>query len=106
MEMPVPFSPFRQVVAYVLAVLYATAYGGLVFLALKLLRMRCEGFGCTGIGIAWIALIAVYVVVVIVGFIARGMHTGAVRLALGYGLLSQVVAGLALFAYWSMRAAS
>lgn len=38
----------------VLAALFVAAFAGSAWLAVQLLRSRCEGFSCTYVGIAWL----------------------------------------------------
>ena len=104
MGIPAHAPPARRIVGNVVAFLYVATYGTLIFLGIQLWRTYCEGFGCTGIGIAWFAWSVAYVVVLIVGLVAHGMHRGVGRRVFRYGLASQLVAGAVLLAYWAAKA--
>lgn len=92
------------------SVVMASAYAiGLVLLAagvVVILRMRCENFGCMGIGVAWFAwAVAGFLPVFVLGLWARWRATAAsrVRRWVGWGLSAQVGGGLALAALWGWR---
>jgi hypothetical protein len=50
---------------------YIAAVLTLVAAAVGIWRLRCEGFGCMGIGVAWFAWVAAFFVVLGVGLFAR-----------------------------------
>ena len=88
------------------AVLSVSAY--LVLLALLVwgmvygLRIRCEGFGCMGVGVYWFAWACVCVVTGLLGLWARsrslraGLAVGLVRTAMWVQLLM----ALGLLVWW------
>jgi hypothetical protein len=71
-------------------------------------RLRCEGFGCTGIGIAWIAWLVGYAPALAIGTALRSAlpRATAVRLAVSVALSALVVLGVALACYWLLHNAS
>jgi hypothetical protein len=81
-----------------LALLYLAAVPTLAAAAVYVWRLRCEGFGCMGIGVAWIAWALVYVAALILGAvlasapIAQGrlqaITRGALALQLGLGVVA------------------
>ena len=67
-------------------------------------RIRCESFGCMGLGVAWLAWAGGYGVTALLGALtwARERQPEAKRrhrLCLGM----QLLAGLALLAYWQFH---
>ncbi|HMV55020.1 MAG TPA: hypothetical protein PLX20_08280 [Rhodocyclaceae bacterium] len=54
-----------------LGVIYVGAVAALVAAAVGILRLRCEGFGCMGIGVAWFAWAISFFVVFVLGLLAR-----------------------------------
>lgn len=92
------------------SVVMASAYAiGLALLAAGvafILRMRCENFGCMGIGVAWFAWTeAGFLPVLVLGIRACWRAGGAprVRRVVGWGLALQLAGGLALAALWAWR---
>lgn len=83
--------------ALYLALFVLLAYGVVVGL-----RLRCEGFGCMGVGVYWFALACLCGVTGLLGVWARsctrraGVAVGLVRVVLWVQLLG----GLALLAWW------
>lgn len=58
--------------AKVLVGLYVVLVAALLAAAVAIWRLHCEGFGCMGVGVAWVAWVAVYAVVLLVGLMVRG----------------------------------
>jgi hypothetical protein len=83
-------------------VVYLALFAVLVFGAVYGLRMRCEGFGCMGVGVYWFAWACVCGVVGLMGLWARsctqraGVAVGLVRVA----VWGQLLMGLALLVLW------
>lgn len=87
----------------------ATAYAVAVFILLVAAgynwQLRCENFGCMGIGVAWFAWSVAFLPVLAVGIALRlrcslGARLGkVVRLVLWF----QVAVGVALLAIWASR---
>lgn len=65
----------------VLATFYLVAVAALAVAAALAWRLRCESFGCMGIGVAWFAWAGVFVPVLVLGVVLRS------RASLGAGLL-------------------
>lgn len=64
-------------------------------------RVHCEGFGCMGLGVLWMAWVGLYLLTFVVGLLALlrrppGSPKGAVR----WSLIGQALGGLSLAAYW------
>lgn len=45
---------------------------GLAAAAVWILRLYCEGFGCVGVGAAWVAWTTAYAVVLVISIVVRG----------------------------------
>ncbi|OIN90458.1 MAG: hypothetical protein AUJ20_14325 [Comamonadaceae bacterium CG1_02_60_18] len=86
----------------VLVGVYIAAVLMLAWAAVNIGRLRCEGFGCTAIGVAWIAWAAVFVVVLVVGLIARNKTTSVAGFgpAAKIALWVQLVTGVCALAAW------
>jgi hypothetical protein len=71
--------------------------------AVLLWRTYCEGFGCTGLGIAWFAWsVAIYAPTLVLGLLVRGRPSlsSNVRRAATAALSLHLVSGFALGCYW------
>lgn len=64
-------------------------------------RLRCESFGCMGLGVAWFAWSGLYLLTLLAGLIAwfKAPHATCKR-HLRWALWTQVAGGLALAGYW------
>ena len=60
---------------------YIAAVLALVAAAVGIWRLRCEGFGCMGIGVAWFAWVVSFFVVLGVGLFARSKAASVASLA-------------------------
>lgn len=95
-------SPPSRGLALTLVAVYLALFGALVVGVVYGLRMRCEGFGCMGLGVYWFAWSVVYAVSGLVGLWARsltrraGVATGPVR----WTVRAQLLMGLALLVLW------
>lgn len=79
---------------------YALGWTLLAWYGLRFWRTACEGFGCTGLGIAWLLWAGVYACVLGLGLVSpRPPHRG-LRTLLRCLLASQLVAGLGLLVHW------
>ncbi len=91
-----------RVRAIVGASVYLVLFAALGFGVVYGLRLRCEGFGCMGLGVYWFAWSVVCAVSGLIGLWARsatrraGVAAGPVRWALWAHLLM----GLALLVWW------
>lgn len=91
-----------RLTALIGAALYLTLFAVLASGVVSGLRLRCEGFGCMGLGVYWFAWACVYGVAGLIGLWARsstrraGVAVGLVRAA----LWMQLLAGLALLVLW------
>ena len=78
---------------------------GLAMLAWSTWQLRCESFGCTFVGVVWVALAGLWAAVLLLGVVLaalqrrRGLGTRASTWALG--LLLALGAGHLL--YWLLR---
>jgi len=91
-----------------MSVAFLLAAVALSFSAALVFRLRCEGFGCTGVGIAWMAWLAVYVPVFVLGTVLRSALPKATpaRLAVSIGLVVLAMLGVGLGCYWLLHNAS
>jgi len=99
-------SPVKRAFFSVLAIAYICGWIALAFFGVKLWHTYCEGFGCTGIGIAWLAWSGAYALALLLGFLASRIQHGTLRRAMRYVLVTQVVAGVWLLGYWAVHAAA
>ncbi|WP_374398693.1 hypothetical protein [Niveibacterium sp.] len=90
-----------------LAAIYVVAVLALAVCVVLIWRLRCESFGCMGIGVAWFAWVLAYFPVLLVGVLVRS------RESLGAGLMrltrvavwAQVAMGAALVVVWGLKQA-
>lgn len=82
------------VIAYVLCVITMTILG------IKLWLLHCEGEGCLGNGIGWIAWSFCFLLMFLLGYLAQRLYRGAGHYILRYILAAQTVVGFALIVYW------
>ncbi|MCH8180930.1 MAG: hypothetical protein IIA02_14255 [Proteobacteria bacterium] len=69
--------------------------------AVASLRIRCEGFGCMGVGVLWLAWTGLYLLTFVVGLLALLRRPpGSARGPILWPLLGQGLGGLVLAAYW------
>jgi len=61
--------------------LYGVTVLALVWGAVSIWRLRCEGFGCMGVGVAWFAWVIAYVFVLGVGLLTRHKAASVAGLA-------------------------
>jgi hypothetical protein len=87
-----------------LAVLYLLTFAATGLSAMALWHLRCEGFGCMGVGIGWMAWgAALYLPSLALGSVAA-QHTPAQApgaQAAPWALKAQLLLGLGLFVYWA-----
>lgn len=99
-----PTLPFAKLAATLYALLVALSSASAVYLW----RLRCEGFGCTGIGVAWIAWAVLFLVVLVLGRGARHLarlDTPATR-AVHWATLAQLALGAFLLSAWALHNAA
>ncbi|HEX5786348.1 MAG TPA: hypothetical protein VFY35_16590 [Burkholderiaceae bacterium] len=88
-----------------LAVLYLLALAATGLSAIALWRLRCEGFGCMGVGIGWLAWGAVlYVPALALGSVAAQLTPAQApgAKAAPLALKVQLLAGVGLLVYWAV----
>lgn len=72
-----------------------------VVVAVLNFRIRCESFGCMGLGVAWFAWSGLYLVTLIAGLIALLKAPDAQsKLSITWSLRFQLAGGLALGIHW------
>lgn len=66
------------------------------------LGLRCEGFGCMGLGVYWFAWSVVYAVSGLIGLWARSVarRSGVAQRLLRWGVRLHLLMGLSLLALW------
>ena len=93
--------------AKAIGIVYLLLIGALIASAAHLWQLRCEGFGCAGIGVAWVAWgAAVYLPTGVAGLLARsrtGLGAGLSR-AIRFAVWVQAALGVGLLAYLATRA--
>lgn len=85
-----------------MSILFLLCTGALFVTALFAFRLRCEGFGCMGVGIVWMVWAVSYVLVTATGAVLRATlpHATATRSAVSIGLFALVILGAALVIFW------
>ncbi len=87
---------------------FVTSVLALALAAAAIWRLRCEGFGCVGIGVAWLAWAAAFVVVLVGGLVLRSWpsrgKSGAV--AINGALVVQGILALVAIAAWLAKSAA
>jgi hypothetical protein len=94
--------------AKVLVGVYVAAVLALVAAAASIWRLRCEGFGCMGVGVAWFAWVVAFFVILDVGLFARSKSAQVAGIA-GLAKLTwwfQVTVGLMAVAIWLAKSAA
>jgi hypothetical protein len=68
-------------------------------------RLRCENFGCMGLGVAWFGWSVVYAVAFGLGLLMRTLLDAgsALRSAVSMALCAQVLMGVLLAGYWLLH---
>ena len=87
---------------------YVAAVLALVAAAASIWRLRCEGFGCMGIGVAWFAWIVAFFAVLVVGLFARRKAASVLVLARASAVAwwVQLAVGAIAAAVWLSRSAA
>jgi hypothetical protein len=88
-----------------LAGVYILSVSALLAGAAGIWRLRCENFGCIGVGIAWFAWVVSFFVVLGIGFIARSKAAAIPGFAQACSAAwwLQLAAGLGLLATWAVK---
>lgn len=93
--------------ARLLVAVYALLVAALVAGAAAVWGLRCESFGCMGLGVAWFAWALCYAVVLGIGLLVRGKagatHLGRIRQSAWW---LQLLTGAALLALWAVKHAA
>ncbi len=79
----------------------------LALAAVAIWRLHCEGFGCVGIGVAWFAWVAAFVVVLVGGLVLlsrRELGQFGARATKG-ALVGQSIMALVAIAAWLSKGA-
>lgn len=100
--LPEPLVKRLLAVAFLGLVLALAAAAGYAF------QLRCEGFGCTGVGILWFAWAALFVPVLAFGIVLRAnLPPGMVlRAAVSAGVFLMAAMVAVLLGYWQFHAAA
>ena len=88
------------------ATIYLVLLTTVCLAAFKLWRIYCENFGCTGVGIAWAAWVAVlYVPVLLFGWyvVRRAREVPGLARLMSMAVYVQLLVGAGLVAYWLHR---
>ena len=88
--------------AFIAALVYALVTGGLIATAMDLRNVSCEGAGCNGLDVAWLAWAAAFAVVLSVGALLRTrVPAGLLRRLARFMWWLQWAAGAALAVEWA-----
>jgi len=90
----------------VIVIAFLATGGYSVYIAAKLLFTRCEGFGCTYVGVAWLFWAGVLCLPATgLGYFAQRASTlpGLVRQLLRLALLAHTVFALGLLVWWLLH---
>jgi hypothetical protein len=87
---------------------HITVVLALIAAAIAIWRLRCEGFGCLGVGVAWFAWVVAFFGVLGLGLLARSAAASAPGLARASRLAwwVQVVVGVVAVALWLFKNAA
>lgn len=82
--------------------IYIAAVLALVAGAVSIWRLRCEGFGCLGIGVAWFARVVAFLVVLAAGLFVGGKAAPVSGLARAtrFAWWVQLMVGVLAAAVW------
>lgn len=73
-----------------------------VMLAAVNLMTRCEGFGCTGLGVSWMAFAVLLIGSCLAGlFFHRKIGPSRLQCASAVMMLVQIIGGLVLMLWWA-----
>ncbi|MGE4049434.1 MAG: hypothetical protein AB7F38_00075 [Piscinibacter sp.] len=94
--------------AKVLVGVYIATVVALVAGAAFIWRLRCEGFGCVGIGVAWFAWVVGFFAVLGIGLFARARAASVVALARAstFAWWVQLAVGAIAVAVWLAQSAA
>lgn len=92
----------------VLAGVYAVAVLALAFTAVLIWRLRCESFGCMGVGVAWFAWVVAFFPILGIGATLRSRSSLGRRLltVTRVALWVQAALGITLLALWVSKNAA
>lgn len=96
----------RPRAVHVLAVVFFAAQAYSVYLALRLLFARCEGFSCTYLGVAWFFWIGVLCLpVTLLGYFLRRAPSlpQRVRTVLHFVWLAHTIFSVGLLIWWLLH---
>ena len=101
-------APAVSVAKVSLSVGFLVVATALTILAAVAFRLHCEGFGCTGVGIVWLAWVAIYAPVLVAGFALRLVLPSrtVIKTAVTTGLAGLAALGAALGCYWLLHNAA
>lgn len=90
------------------AAIYVAAVLALVMAAVLIWRLRCEGFGCMGVGVAWFAWVVAFFPVLAIGAVLRTSQTlnPGVLQVIRTAMWGQGAIGLALLVLWLSKNAT
>lgn len=89
----------------VLAALYLAAVLALAILAYLAWQLRCESFGCMGIGVAWFAWVVAFFLVLVLGAMLRARSSlgERFRVVTRSAVWVQLVLGIGLLVLWASQ---
>ncbi|GAA4998756.1 hypothetical protein FNZ56_12070 [Pseudoluteimonas lycopersici] len=96
----------NPIIRTTLGAIYLAATIVLAICGISLWRTHCEGFGCTGVGIAWLAWCVIYAVVFGFGCFSYIKQSGPLKKTMLVVLVLQGLGAVSLAAYWAYRSAA
>ncbi|MCA0242215.1 MAG: hypothetical protein LCI02_15295 [Proteobacteria bacterium] len=92
----------KPIVSRALIAVHAAGVVVLAGLAFNVWHVRCESFGCMGLGVLWAAWAGFFAAWLVLGLVARhlGRASPGWRRFARHALLVQAAMGLGLLVYW------
>ena len=90
------------------AAIYIAAVLALAIAAVLIWRLRCESFGCMGVGVAWFAWVVVFFPVLVLGAVLRSHQAlGTTTLQVTRAVVwAQIAIGAVLLVAWVSKNAA
>lgn len=95
----------KPAITQALVVIHASGVVAIAVLAFAAWRIRCEGFGCIGVGIAWFGWACLFATWLLVGLLARHESKDMPRwnTVSNYAIAIQGAVGLIPLGYWTFE---
>lgn len=95
----------KPAITQALVAIHASGVVAIAALAIAAWRIRCEGFGCIGVGIAWFGWVCLFAIWLLIGVLARHGSKALPRwhAAANHAIATQVAVGLIPLGYWAFQ---